>query len=102
MRSVVRELFSRWPTCGDLARADVIDVALCIRPCGLHRQRARQLTRFSSLFLGDGWTGLHDLPGVGVYVYDCVNVFCFGADSICCNDHALKWYLESRAKEPIG
>src|ERR1035438_1473653 len=52
-----------------LARADACAVEGIVRPCGLHRQRARQLVRFSTRWFS-AYEDLRELPGVGLYVAD--------------------------------
>lgn len=41
VNKVTPALFSRWPTAGDLARADLADVEAVIRPTGFFRVKAR-------------------------------------------------------------
>jgi len=94
MQGVLATLFAKWPTPGDLARADESTLEALVRPCGLHRTRARQLIRFSNRWLGDAWTDMRDLPGVGTYVADAVSIFCFGARTMDGADGVLETYLE--------
>lgn len=68
-------ILRKWPAPEYLCRADSRDVEFVSR---LRRNRARQLIRFSSLWLGDGWEDLRELPGVGVYVADAVGLACLG------------------------
>jgi len=89
---VVQELFRRWPTAAALARADDGELESAIRSLGLYRNRRRQLQRFSSLYTGDSWAELMDLPGVGVYVADAVGIVCFGDTALESGDTALKAY----------
>lgn len=88
---VVREVFLRYPTPGDLCRADGLENLL--RPCGLHCSRARRLRRFSSTWFSE-WAELYDLPGVGAYVHDAVGLFCFGCTDLESNDRVLRSYVE--------
>lgn len=92
----LRMLFALWPTAGDLARANGWLVELCIAKLGIRgaRTRARRLTRFSSLYTGDAWHDLRELPGVGAYVNDAVGLCCFGCTELCCEDHALTAYVK--------
>lgn len=92
------ELLRQWPGPEELCRADTRDVANVVRPCGFYNVRARQLTRFSSMWLGDGWNDLRDLPGVGLYVADAVGLVCFGCTDLESSDGALQW-LVARIKE---
>ena len=87
---VLRELLFRWPTAAALAVAEGVE-EVC-RPCGLHRQRARQLQRFSNEYLADWWKDLRELTGVGVYVADAVSLFCFGETNLESKDNVLSDY----------
>lgn len=92
MEDVLAELLLRWPEPESLARA--VGVEDVVRPCGLHRNRARLLTRFSSRWLGDGWEDLRELPGVGVYAADAVGLCVFGCIDLESQDKALHAYKE--------
>jgi endonuclease III len=87
--AALKQLFARWPTAGDLARADAAEVEAAVRSCGFHRQRARQLVRFSGAYLTPYWNRLEELPGIGVYVADAVGLVCFGCTELRCNDGPL-------------
>lgn len=93
---VLRELLLRWPDAPSLCRAETYALEAIVRPCGLQRNRARQLSRFSCSYLGDSWGYFHELPGVGVYVTDAVAVFCFNSREVRSGDHALAAYVETR------
>jgi endonuclease-3 len=65
---VVPELFARFPTPGALAAASICDVESVIRPIGLFRTKARNITAIArAAVAGIEWTmdGLRRLPGVG-------------------------------------
>ncbi len=93
---VLKELLVRWPDAASLARSDTSELEAVVRPCGLHRSRARQMQRCASLWHSEAWEFLSDLPGVGDYVNDSVAVFCFGCKELECSDHVLKEYLHGR------
>lgn len=92
-RPVLRELLSRYPTPEAVCRAEGLEELL--RPCGLHRSRARQLQRFSCLWLSDTWQDMRELPGVGLYVADAVGLFCFSDMNLESADAVLRLYAES-------
>lgn len=71
-----------------LARADEGIVASI---CHLHRNRARQLIRFSSMWFAE-YDDLRELPGVGLYVTDAVGLFCFGCTDLESCDGVLMEY----------
>jgi hypothetical protein len=91
------EILRRWPTAGHLARAEGLEDV--IRPCGLHRNRARQLTRFSGLWLGGSWDDLRELPGVGLYVSDAVGLVCLGCTDIASGDRALLEHAKTLTRQ---
>ena len=88
-------LFSRYPTCHDMAFANQDELGEIIRPLGLWRRRARQLIRMSvsCAFLWDGRDPL-DLPGIGKYGSDSWRIFIRGELDIEVEDKELKRYLE--------
>lgn len=94
---VLRELLSRWPTASHLAVAEGMEEVL--RPVGLHRNRARQLQRLSSLWNTEAWGDLRDLPGVGLYVADAVGLFCFGDTNLESTDRVLRSYADVRLRK---
>lgn len=91
----LKTLLTQWPCAELLARADANDVEAAVRRCGLQRNRARQLIRFSSVYASDAWKLFSELPGVGAYVHDAVAVFCFNHTEVTCGDGVLVDYVES-------
>ena len=89
--SVLYQLLEIWPDAMSLVHAEGLEDI--IRPCGLHRNRSRQLVRFSSQWLGDGWTDLRELTGVGPYVSDAVGLICLGRKDVETTDPALLEYI---------
>ena len=87
--TALQKLLFRWPGPEYLCRADIVDVQSVVRSCGFYANRARQLIRFSSLYLGDAWEDLRDLPGVSLYVADAVGLVCFGCSELESTDAAL-------------
>ena len=92
---VLQVLLNFWPSAPHLARANESEVEAVVRPCGLQRNRARQLIRFSSLYLADTWQDMRELPGVGAYVADAVGLFCLGCTELDSSDGVLRKYAES-------
>lgn len=87
----LKALLAQWPDAAALCRAEGLEWV--VRPCGMHRNRARQLQRFSCLWLSDSWQDMRELPGVGLYVADAVGLFCFGCTELESNDEALRRYV---------
>lgn len=95
----LEKLLHRWPTPNALAIADLVELEEVLRPCGLHRQRARQLQRMSGLYISESWEDLRELPGVGAYTSDAVGLFCFGRTDLECDDRVLREHAEALAKQ---
>lgn len=89
---VLMDMLERWPYPEELCRAEELEEVL--RPCGLQRNRARQIGRFATLWLSDSWDDLRDLPGVGLYVADAVGLFCFGCTELESGDDVLKEFAQ--------
>jgi hypothetical protein len=53
------------------------------------------MQRFCVMWLGDGWSDMRELPGVGVYVADAVGLFCFGCMELRCVDRVLTAFRDS-------
>lgn len=98
-RPVLRELLRRWSSPAELTRADTSELESVLRPCGLHRQRARQMQRAASIFISEGWEEVKDLPGVGAYTSDAVGLFCFRRTDLECDDNALRDYAAKIAQQ---
>lgn len=96
---VLKELLAQYPAAADLARS--ADLEPVLRPLGMQRNRARQLQRLSSMWHGEAWHDLRDLPGVGKYVADAVGLFVFSCTELECTDHALVAYVERLNREMI-
>jgi hypothetical protein len=86
---VLQTVLEKWPTAAALARANVDNLEYILGPLGLQRTRGCRLIRFSSLYTGDGWKVLKQLPGAGVYVCDAVGLCCFRCTDLEGDDHAL-------------
>lgn len=89
---VLRRLLQLYPSAAHLAHAE--DLEDITRPCGLYRTRARQMQRFSVQWLGDYWSELRELSGVGLYVADAVGLFCLGCTDLESGDHVLVAYAK--------
>lgn len=85
------ELFRRWPSAAAMAEADGQELALLLRPLGMHNRRSSTLRRMSAEFevARRLWTiggefgpmperAVWDLPGVGPYAADSYRIFVLG------------------------
>jgi dCMP deaminase len=71
-RAVVMRILNRWPKPGLLAEAGE-DLEAMLKPLGLSERRADYMRRMSSKW---GIVAIQDLPGVGRYALESVEVFC--------------------------
>ena len=104
-----RNLFSKYPTIGDVVDAPVEDVEDLIRPAGFYRVKARRIQEVSRILLDeyggvvpDSMGELLKLPGVGRKTANCVLVFAFHAPAIPVDTHvhriSNRWGLVSTSK----
>lgn len=99
---VLRTLLERWPTHECLARSETAELEDVVRPCGLQRNRARQLQRMSVSYSAEWWDDLRELPGVGLYVADAVGLFCFGCTELESGDAVLQTFKPSFRVAYVG
>ncbi|XP_011075305.1 uncharacterized protein LOC105159804 [Sesamum indicum] len=79
-------------TAMEVASEDIEEV---IRSLGLHKKRAVGIQRFSEEYLGESWTHVTDLTGVGKYAADAYAIFCTGKwERVRPVDHMLVKYWE--------
>ncbi|XP_067015273.2 methyl-CpG-binding domain protein 4-like [Anabrus simplex] len=84
-----------WATPQALLAADVNDVALLMKPLGLHWKRATLIKRFTHEYLTKDWTYPRELHGIGKYGDDSYRVFCVKEwKDVKPNDSKLNSYVE--------
>jgi endonuclease III len=96
LRTVIWELFARWPDAPSLAGADPGELEELLRPLGLWRQRAKRLKEFSKEYeeLSSG-EPIGGLPGIGKYAEDSWLIFVEGElEGVEPDDPELAGYLE--------
>lgn len=82
----------RWPTAGDLARAELGDVLAAWQGLGYPR-RARNLHAAAAAIAREGWPAadrLTDLPGVGPYTAAAIRCFADGEDLLPVDTNAAR------------
>lgn len=87
-----RRFMARWPTAGDLARAELGDVLAEWQGLGYPR-RARNLHAAARMIASAGWPAperLTDLPGVGVYTAAAIRCFADGEDVLPVDTNAAR------------
>ena len=96
VRFVLDNVLKDYPNPEVLARSEYGALEYLLRPSMLRVNYARQLQRMSIKWLGNGWNDMRELPGVSVYVSDCVSVFCFNATTTVTNNEELKEYINAQ------
>ncbi|MDR0903561.1 MAG: endonuclease III [Ruminococcus sp.] len=94
---VTAELFSRYPDIKSLAEADITEVESIIRPCGLYRVKARDITAIcKTLNAGKGGmlpttiAELVRLPGIGRKTANLIIGDVFGRPSYVTDTHCIR------------
>jgi methyl-CpG-binding domain protein 4 len=90
---VVDQFFEKYPTAGDLALANPIELEEIIKPLGMYRRRTMTLMRFADEFSNKEWENAKELYGCGKYAQDTYDIFITGRwQQVEPNDHALNVY----------
>lgn len=91
---VARDLFSKFPTCQSLARANVRAIEKVVKRTGFYKTKARRIIEVSRLLMQryqgvvpDDMESLLSLPGVGRKTASCVLVYAFGKAAIPVDTH---------------
>lgn len=90
-------LFARFPTPEDMALAEEDEIAEVIRPCGLYRAKAHNLSlsarRLVGVYGGKVPESMEDLltfPGVGRKVANLLRGDLFGLPAVVCDTHCMR------------
>lgn len=76
-------------------KVDEEEIEEVIRNLGLQKTRAKKMKRFSQEYLGEDWTHVTQLHGVGKYAADAYAIFCGGKpEEVIPHDHMLVPYWE--------
>lgn len=94
---VVKELYGKYPSIEALADADVEDIEQIVRPCGLGKSKARDISACMKM-LRDKYDGkipkdfkaLLDLPGVGRKSANLIMGDVFGEPAIVTDTHCIR------------
>ena len=108
---VVQDLYARYPTVDALAEADVEEIEAIVRPCGLGRSKARDISgcmkilkeQYGGKVPGD-FDALLKLPGVGRKSANLIMGDVFGKPAIVTDTHCIRLVnrmgLVDQIKEP--
>lgn len=94
---VVKDLFEKYPSMDDLAKAQVSDIEKIVRPCGLGNSKARDISACMKM-LRDEYNGrvpesfdeLLKLPGVGRKSANLIMGDVFGKPAIVTDTHCIR------------
>ena len=97
VNQIVPELFEKYPTIEALADADVADIEAIVKPCGLGRSKARDISgcmkmlrdQFASQ-VPDDFDALLSLPGVGRKSANLIMGDVFGKPAIVTDTHCIR------------
>lgn len=94
---VVRELYAKYPTVQSMAEADVDDIERIVRPCGLGKSKARDISASTKILweqygghLPDDFNALLSLPGVGRKSANLIMGDVFGKPAIVTDTHCIR------------
>ena len=108
---VVQGLYEKFPTIQSLAEADVDEIEEIVRPCGLGRSKARDISACMKILweeydgkVPDDFDALLKLPGVGRKSANLIMGDVFGKPAIVTDTHCIRLTnrmgLEDGIKEP--
>ena len=94
---VVQDLYAKFPTMEDLAAADVDEIEEIVRPCGLGRSKARDISLCMKMLMEeyggrvpDDFDALLKLPGVGRKSANLIMGDVFGKPAIVTDTHCIR------------
>lgn len=94
---VVEDLYKKYPTVDALADADVDDIEAIVRPCGLGKSKARDISACMKMLRGeyggnvpDDFDALLKLPGVGRKSANLIMGDVFGKPAIVTDTHCIR------------
>lgn len=94
---VVKDLFEKYPDVQSLAQADVEDIEKIVRPCGLGKSKARNISGCMKMLMDDysgkvpdDFDALMRLPGVGRKSANLIMGDVFGKPAIVTDTHCIR------------
>ena len=94
---VVQDLYEKYPEVNALAEADPADIEAIVRPCGLGRSKARDISACMKILrdeygggIPDNFKDLMKLPGVGRKSANLVMGDVFGEPAIVTDTHCIR------------
>lgn len=94
---VSKELFKKYPTAADMAKADIEELSEIVKPCGLYRVKAQNIKDASEMLMSEFGGRLPDtmeellrFPGVGRKIANLLIGDIFGGPAIVCDTHCIR------------
>ena len=94
---VVQDLYAKFPTVEALANADVADIEAIVRPCGLGKSKARDISACMKMLRDEfggnvpkDFNALLKLPGVGRKSANLIMGDVFGEQAIVTDTHCIR------------
>lgn len=94
---VSKELFKRYPTAFDMAKADITELENLIKSCGLYRNKAKSLKEMSISLVNDyggevpsDMDALLSLSGVGRKIANLLRGDLFGLGGVVADTHCIR------------
>lgn len=94
---VVKDLYSKFPTVEALAKASVEDIEAIVRPCGLGKSKAKDISGTMKILyekydgkVPDNFDKLMELPGVGRKSANLIMGDIFGEPAIVTDTHCIR------------
>ena len=94
---VVQDLYAKYPSVAALAAADVNDIEAIVRPCGLGRSKARDISACMKILdeqyggkIPEDFDALLKLPGVGRKSANLIMGDVFGKPAIVTDTHCIR------------
>lgn len=95
VKRVIEDFFALCPDAEAATITPAKEILKVIETLGLHRKRAVMIRRLSKEYLGESWTHVTQLHGVGKYAADAYAIFCTGAwRGLVPLDHMLDKYFQ--------
>ncbi|CAN6234135.1 unnamed protein product [Urochloa humidicola] len=101
VKEMLKGFFERYPDAQTASTADLEKMAEYLASQGFQNVKSKRIQRFSKGYVGDEWTYITELCGVGKYAADAYAIFCAGrATEVVPNDHKLVDYWNYVRKLP--
>ena len=94
---VSKELFAKYPTADDMAKANIDELSEIVKPCGLYKVKAQNIKDASAMLVSEfngrlpsDMQSLLRFPGVGRKIANLLIGDIFGGPAIVCDTHCIR------------